>query len=75
MSGLATPAQVAEALGISIPRVHYLLKADRIVGAIQMSQPRGAWVIPVDEEGKPKILRSLKRPRTFQKIPKAALEE
>ncbi len=68
MTDIATTADVAKALGVSIPRVHALIAQKRIVGAKKIGRNRGMWLIPVDSEGKPNILPSSARTRAFDKI-------
>lgn len=68
MIEFATTSEVAEVLGVSVPRIHALISQERIIGARKVGSKRGTWLIPVDKEGKPKILPSRERPRAFKKI-------
>jgi hypothetical protein len=68
MANLATTAEVAEKLGVSVPRIHKLISQDRVVGAYKIGMKRGTWIIPVNENGHPKILPAVNRPRAFDKI-------
>lgn len=68
MSNLATTAEVADKLGVSVPRIHKLISQERVVGARKIGVKRGTWVIPVDENGYPEILPATSRPRAFNKI-------
>lgn len=69
-SNLATTAEIAENLGVSVPRIHKLISQDRVVGARKIGTNRGTWIIPVDDNGKPEILPATNRPRAFEKISK-----
>lgn len=64
----ATIAEVAACLGVSVPRVYALLSQKRLAGARRAGRNRSTWVIPVDMSGKPVILPSKHRSKTFAKI-------
>ena len=68
----ASTSEVAEALSVSVPRIHNLINQNRIQGAFQVGgKRRGTWLIPVDSKtGMPTVLPSKTRNRKFQKINK-----
>jgi hypothetical protein len=68
MNEYATTSEVAQTLGVSVPRIHALISQERIVGAKKVGSNRGTWLIPVDGDGMPSILPSRERPRAFKKI-------
>ena len=51
-----TTFQSADALGVSVARIHKLLSQDRMKGAVKIGKDRGTWIIPVGPEGKPEVL-------------------
>lgn len=63
-----TVREIADIEGVSITRIHALLKQDRIVGATRYGLGRGFWLIPVKSDGKPEYKPSKKRVRNFTKI-------
>jgi len=63
-TNVSTIAEVASVEGVSIPRIHALIREKRVVGA----KKRGIWLIPVDGEGRPEILPPKSRSRSFAKI-------
>ncbi len=68
MSNLATTSEIADKLGVSVPRIHKLISQGRVVGAYKIGMKRGTWIIPVNGEGNPQILPAKNRPRAFEKI-------
>lgn len=63
-----TTVEAAEALGITVARIHALLREGRITGARKIGARRGTWIMPAKEDGKPEVKPHPLRPRQYDKI-------
>lgn len=64
-----TVSEIAEEEGVSVARIHTLLKQGRVIGAERIGTGKGMWLIPVDKNGEASFTAPPHKPqRKFTKI-------
>lgn len=56
-----TTKEAARAMNVSVPRIHTLIKENRIEGAYKVGDGRGFWLMPANPDGKPTVLPPKKK--------------